>query len=824
MPTVPYKNEIPKKYNPQNTSTAVLKSTFAIRLKEFKRLWKAISQSDMASPEQHYIIQGVRGAGKTTLLTRLYIEVEESDSLSPWLIPIQLKEEEYGISSLFSFWLRIAEDLEEHPLYKTNFKDLTETIEDIEPEEGEDAKAAFNLLNNALNEHQQKIIIFIDNIAELFDHFSDMDLAILREILSQKANIRIIGGSAISLENFYDHKQPFYQFFNVITLGKLTQKEALDLLLALAEVAGEDAVKQITLAIEEQPEKIESIRRLTGGVPRTMALLFDILAEGPHGTTFGYLDDTLDMASPIYKHRMDDLSKQQKPIVHAIAKHWDAISVKEIAQKTRINSKTISAQLTQLQKQWIIEKVPTDNKNHLYRIQERFFNIWYLMRYGRRRDKNKLLWLTRFIEMWCTKEDLTERVMQFSSGLSKDAYLPGTLAYTSALLGCKTLSINEKEQIYQHAHTFFEQQNEPNFLNSLPEIEGKEYALHAIDCMDNEKFEEAIKYAEKAISKNIFEAYYIIAYLYHYELIDIKLAEKNYLKATKNNIDIAYFQLASLYKIDLKNFTKAEQTYLEAIEHDDDKAHSYMGLADLYEVNFKNYSRAVQMYIKATEHGDHSAYLHLGHLYRDKFEDFSKAEQAYLKAIKYGYHRAYLYLGYLYLYNDYNFAKAEHAYLQAIERNIYDAYSAIASMHFSLELVDKKSQALNYAKQGVSHNEGFDSLYILVCTALWNNELDIAASSMEKIFSLDSWSKILEENTKETFLLLILFLAKKQTHLVDKWFKEFDLIEQFKPLHYALMFLMKEEYPNEYLRMGSELEETVAEVLAEIEKLAITYQ
>jgi len=789
MPTVPYKNEIPKKYNPQNTSTAVLKKTFAIRLKEFKRLWKEISQSDMASPEQHYIIQGVRGAGKTTLLTRLCIEVEESDTLSAWLIPIQLKEEEYGISSLFNFWLRIAEDLEEHPLYGANFKGLAETIEDIEPEDGEDAKEAFKLLNNALNKHQQKIIIFIDNIAELFDHFSKVDLAVLREVLSQNANLRIIGGSAVSLENFYDHKHPFYQFFNVITLGKLTKDETLDLLLALAEAAGEEAVKQIKLAIEQQPEKIESIRRLTGGVPRTMALLFDILAEGPHGTTFGYLDDTLDMASPIYKHRMDDLSKQQKPIVHAIAKHWEAISVKEIAQKTRIDSKTISAQLSQLQKQWIVEKIPTDNKNHLYRIQERFFNIWYLMRYGRRRDKNKLLWLTRFIEMWCTQEDLTHRVTQFSSGLSNDAYLPGTLAYTSALLACKTISINEKEQIYQHARAFFEKQNDASYLNFLPEIEGNEYAEQALTYIDKKDFEQAAKYAEKAISKGFFQGYFILGYLYHFELNNVQLAEENYLKAIERGLHYSYKNLGNLYKNELENFSKAEQAYLKAVEN-----------------------------------GDDEVYLLLGDLYKNKTEDFNKAEQVYLKSIKNGDIKAYIFLAILYEDSFKNFIKAEHFYIKASEHYGNVCYSLISLMYFNNNLVDKKHQAQIYAQKGIDHEENFNTLYILILATLWNNEISISVNAMEKILSSTVWLQKLEKSTQAMIDSLMLFLAKKQTHLVNKWFKEYELKEQFQPLYYALMFLMKDEYPNEYLRMGSELEETVTEILEKIDELAVKYQ
>ena len=444
----------------------------------------------MHNPEQCYIIQGVRGAGKTTLLTRLAIEIEEHESLHKWLIPVQFKEEEYGISNLFSFWLRVATDLEENQQFNLNFQGLVDDMEAInvvETEDGdsEDARMAFKLLNNRLEASNKKVILLIDNIAELFDGFTETETAILREILSQNLNIRIIGGSAIPLESFYDHKNPFYQFFKVLTLKNLTKKETLNLLKTLGKVIGGQAQQNIEQVIEQQPEKIESIRRLTGGVPRTIVLLFEVLAEGPKGSSFQYLDDTLDMASPIYKHRMDDLSSQQKPIVHAIAMHWDAISAKEIAAKTRISSKTVSAQLAQLQKQWIIEKVPTTNKNHLYRIQERFFNIWYLMRYGRRHDKTKLRWLTNFLEVWCTADDLSSHAQRFVSELQGEAYLPGTLAFASALIQSNVLKLADKEAIYNNATEFFKQQGESELLKELPDIGGSEYTDEAFRLLSD---------------------------------------------------------------------------------------------------------------------------------------------------------------------------------------------------------------------------------------------------------------------------------------------------------------------------------------------------
>ena len=113
-------------YNTQNIDAQLLKAGFSIRKKEYQRIWKDIQTSKMTHPETHYLIQGVRGAGKTTLLSRLSYEVAEDKKLSEWLIPILLNEEEYGILSLFTFWLRIAEKLAEQ-----DAKRYTELFEQV---------------------------------------------------------------------------------------------------------------------------------------------------------------------------------------------------------------------------------------------------------------------------------------------------------------------------------------------------------------------------------------------------------------------------------------------------------------------------------------------------------------------------------------------------------------------------------------------------------------------------------------------------------------------------------------------------------------------
>ena len=69
-------------------------------------------------------------------------------------------------------------------------------------------------------------------------------------------------------------------------------------------------------------------------------------------------------------------------------------------EKAKIESKSVSAQLVQLEKNNRITKKPTSIKNNFYQIKDRFFNIWYLMRYGKKMESNKVKWLIRFIEAW----------------------------------------------------------------------------------------------------------------------------------------------------------------------------------------------------------------------------------------------------------------------------------------------------------------------------------------------------------------------------------------------------------------------------------------
>lgn len=430
MTTTPSPLRVSAIYNPQLQSKRQLIEGFVVRQKIFQRLFIAIKEAKMDKPEQHYLLLARRGMGKTTLLLRLAYEIEGDTSLNTWLAPLVFNEEEYGIRRLFNFWERILElfsgKMPDVPFSDTDRRQMSALYKDDESYE----RALFDLLLKTLHEHKKKIILFVDNFGDITRKFSNEEAHRLRKVLQTCTDLRIFAASAVTLDDFYDYGHPFYEFFRVEELKGLDKEETNRLLLRLAAHYKKEQLERI---LQHSPGRVESLRRLTGGVIRTIVLLFEIFADDTDGNAFKDLEAILDRITPLYKHRMDDLSDQQQTIVEAIAINWDGINVKEIVEHTRLDSKIISAQLQQLERNGIIEKRQTATKNHLYLISERFFNIWFLMRLGRRNDEKRVMWLVRFLEDWCDEDMMKYRADGHLKAILKGNFDPeAAFAYTQA--------------------------------------------------------------------------------------------------------------------------------------------------------------------------------------------------------------------------------------------------------------------------------------------------------------------------------------------------------------------------------------------------------
>ena len=390
-------------YNPGEKRKDDLINEFVIRKREFENIFNDIKSSKMEHSEQPYLLVGQRGSGKSTLIQRLRYAIEDDPQLSSWLIPITFTEEQYNITELGDLWIRIAEYLEDYHDIPGIVSEMEKQFESKAPE----AKQ-FDVLTRYLQDHKKKIIIFIDNIGDLLKKFKDIEVKRLRTVLQSSAELRLIAASPVMLDEVEEYQKALFQYFKTIRLGGLDREEMETLLRHLGDrYNSREAIDKI---ISDTPERIEIMRRLTGGIVRTVVMMYNIFVENVEGSPISDLYKLLDEATPLYKHKMDDLPVQQQKIVDAVAKNWDAITSGELSKILRMPSSSISAQLRQLEKDQWIEKIETNTKNHLYELQERFFNIWYLMRNGRKYEKNRVMWFVKFMEALLEKDEIERRI------------------------------------------------------------------------------------------------------------------------------------------------------------------------------------------------------------------------------------------------------------------------------------------------------------------------------------------------------------------------------------------------------------------------------
>ncbi|MBI4648936.1 MAG: SEL1-like repeat protein, partial [Bacteroidia bacterium] len=549
--------------------------------------------------------------------------------------------------------------------------------------------------------------------------------------------------------------------------------------------------------------------------------------------------------TPLYKSRMDELPAQQQAITHTITMHWDAMAVKDIAREIRMESNAVSAQLKQLEKNGIVEKETTSIKNYLYRISERFFNIWYLMRHCRKNDRNRVKWLVRFLETWCSNDDLVQRTIKHIHALKQGRLYEKCAYYMTEALAQTPISYELQHKLIEEARSSASlqkselarylhdsdyqisleiakliQNNEIDNAIALANnvcIPDKYWALGDLFKMKKE-IDKAEKYYLMACEKGIPEAMNNLAILYQTEHKDIEKAEKYYLMAIQNgNID-AMNNLAILYQTEHKDFEKAEKYYLMAIQN------GYTGamnnLALFYEDEYKDIEKAEKYYLMAIQNGHTGAMYNLALLYQTENKDIPKAEKYYLLAIQNGVNQAMNNLAVLYKNEYKDMEKAEKYYLLAIQNGHTVAMCNLALLYFQKK--QEPLKAMELAKKGFEAFRNFQSAYTLSLIYLWNNEIDqalqVANYFMENQEVYDSDIELIE-------LFIIMLLAKRQYNYAYNIFRanKFNIRDRLKPLYYALMFFMQDKYPDEYRKMGSELAETVGEIIAKIKEWEAEY-
>lgn len=663
------RGSIPTLYNPGTQTKEEIVNNFVARKDEYQRILYELKTENNGETARHILIMGQRGYGKTTLLLRLFYEINNDDNLREKFIPVIFNEEQYNIRTLYKLWENTALQLEED--YEKEFIDLYDKITEVKNKENND-ELSYEILSKGLEKQHKKLILFIDNLGDLIKKFELKEILTLIGVLSNTQNIIFVGASSDILETNVDLME-ILDNFKVIHLSGLTEKEAAKLLKKLGENYKSDKISEI---IEKQPERIETLRRLTGGVPRTIVLLFEVFVDYENGDPLKDLEIILDRVTPLYKHRMDDLSPQQQEIIDAMAVHWDAVSLKEIIKYTTLDSDSVEKNLELLEKSKFIYTIHTNSQSKFYQISERFFNIWYLMRYGRKKDRNKVLWIVKFLTNWCNEEDILNTAVKHLKELQEGSIDAKDAIYMTEVLSSIPVTFELQEEMIEGTKKLLER-IDSELIDDLPESD-EEIVKSVYKYLEQRKYRLALNRLQDVKNPDGF-IYGLLAFIYETGLSDVENALKNYIKAVEKGNVKALNNLAVLYQNELEDYDNAEKYFKCAIENGNVKALLNIGM--LYFNKIHDYDKARYYLEQALQKGMYRAYIQLGLISQTVSKDFEKAERYFLSAMEKGIESSYFYLARLYQNSFHNYLKAEEYYLISIKKGNKSAVFNLALLY-----------------------------------------------------------------------------------------------------------------------------------------------
>jgi Flp pilus assembly protein TadD len=399
-------------YNPSLLQDESFLAGFVARQDLAAKILARLGEVTPRGIAQHRLIVGQRGMGKTSMLRRIALGVRAQPELAAVLLPLTFREEQYNVHNLHVFWCNCLDALGDW-FEASGQEDKAERVDcdvadlgrrDDDDDEGSEALGVFR---GWMEAEGRRPLLMLDNIDIILAGLKDEGWS-LRRILQERGGIVVIGASAGPLEAAAKQDAPFYDFFQVDVLEKLRYEEVVS---CLRRLAGErqEAGRSVIETLDRDRARVRVLYDLTGGNPRTLAMLYLILEARGDGDVMRDLEGLLDQATPLYKARVEELPPQARVVFDAVALAWDPVTAAEASAASVLEVGTVSAQLDRLVKDGVVEKATLSTTTKTaFQVGERFFNIWYLMRHGPRRQRTRLRWLTEVLRRIYSPQELHE--------------------------------------------------------------------------------------------------------------------------------------------------------------------------------------------------------------------------------------------------------------------------------------------------------------------------------------------------------------------------------------------------------------------------------
>ena len=354
------------KHNPAFLSDDDLQASFVVRERSLDALLEFVNENTAAKAAQHVLVLAPRGFGKTTLVRRLDLAVRRDPKLNERWFPIIFAEESYAVGSAGELWLEALRHLG-NATGDSKWARLHDKLLGEPDEQRLQDRALARLLDFA-DDAGKRLLLVVENLDMIFSEQIDGNAGWeLRHTLQGEPRIMLLATAVLQVEELTRSDHAMYDLFRTVELEPLDEAECGTV---WAAVSGSALVAR----------QARAVQILTGGNPRLLSILASFSSGHSLGELMGNLAELVDEHTNYFKSNLDALPAVERKSYVALADLWKPSSAAEVGRRARLSSSKTSALLGRLAKRGMVTVARTQGRTKYYRVAERLYNIYHLMR------------------------------------------------------------------------------------------------------------------------------------------------------------------------------------------------------------------------------------------------------------------------------------------------------------------------------------------------------------------------------------------------------------------------------------------------------------
>ncbi len=632
-----------------------------------------LQHSDGGFPPQ-YLVIGPRGSGKTHMLRVVYDRLSKSEKYMAGHEIAYMVEDETGIGSYFDLLQRIFEALKRWSNDEAKTRFIVEQVENLKEMHSRDwTKTSENILLSFLKD--KSLLVLIENFDTIMRGMDKKDevieLAKLRDFIQQHQQVSFIATSQSLIHALSDVQNPFYGFFNVINLKRLTLEESFEFVrkIALSENDG-DLVE--FLESHEGKGHLEAIHQFTKGNHRLLLVFFDFLRAEFRSNLSDVFLKSIDELKPYYDSFIKSLAPQQQKIVQYLSLQRIPQKGTDIGRNCFLDKSTVSKQLSELQRLGYINPVNEKGRDKFYEVSEPLLRMCFEIN----EDRNGIIKLfVDFLGQLYASEQLKEKYLQYNymdrfqpENIRKQYQAEAGIYKMVKSQYLKDWNLSEEDE--KRLASCCKPEEAEGLINELAHPKTDILLYNTIqDYIEHRKWDELVAFLDGQLIIKPNDDYLLFCYGYANCAIEqYEKAIEAYLKSIDidSNSDEAWYNLGNAYHM-IGNYEKAIEAFQKSIEiKPNDSAWYNLGYTF---IKIKEYQQAIDAFQKSIEikPDKNEAWNNLGNAFGE-IGEYQKAIDAYQRSIKMDVFNdtAWHNLGYTYSING-EYHKAVEAFQKAIE-------------------------------------------------------------------------------------------------------------------------------------------------------------